>query len=512
MQYLVRNVRTPLEREPDLKGAVARKLRIAPATLCQLTIRRRAVDARKRNEVRWCYTLLVTFTGEPPTHPDVQPWSEPEPETLSPQFLSAPHPFIVGAGPAGLFAALALAERGFLPWIFDRGDPLSERTRAVQQFTATGELDPDSNVQFGEGGAGAFSDGKLTARSQNVWTEAVFERLVRFGASPDILVNALPHLGTDGMRAVVAGIRAWLEQQGCRFFWRAPLTGLTLANGRVTRVTLGGEEYSPEALLLGVGNAARQTFRMLYERGIAMHTKPFAVGFRLEHEQAFLNDFFYGPRTNFTLTGPATYRLVTRAGERGVYSFCMCPGGEVLAAASEPGGQVVNGMSWANRAARWANSAIVAQVGPADYGSGPLDGVRFQEEIERRAWRTGFAAPVQSAAEYIGAGRATGAVRSSYRPAIVRADLGGILPPALDKALRAGLRQLDRRGFVRQGLLLAVETRTSCPVRMVRSEQTLASVSAENLFPIGEGAGYAGGIVSSAADGWRTASQFEKGQ
>jgi uncharacterized protein len=510
-RYLVRNLGVALSSQPDPLTALCAKLRISRETIEDWEIRRRALDARQSGRIRYDYTLSVRFAGEPPIHPDLHPEAPAPTEPLPQRILHDDRPLIVGMGPAGLFAALALVERGFRPIIVDRGDPVSERTARVGRFWGTGELDPESNVQFGEGGAGTFSDGKLTARNRTPHTEAVFDYLIRFGAPPEIAYEALPHLGTDGLVGILANLRAFLESKGAEFRFRSRLDAIDLESGRITGVSIGNERYQPEIVLLGVGNGADDTYRMLHQAGISMESKPFAAGVRIEHPQDYLNRAFYGQDVDLSLTGPATYRLTAKAGERGVYSFCMCPGGMVVAAASEHDGQVLNGMSRQLRDGKYGNSAIVVTVNESDYGRGPLAALEFRRAIETRCFDATlpYHAPTQSAGAFLGVGkRAVG--RTSYRPGVRIVELSGLFPPALTKALKQGLATFGRRvrGFVEEGVLLAPETRTSSPVRMIRDEGKFCALGVENLYPIGEGAGYAGGIISSAADGWRTGSLF----
>ncbi len=511
MQYQIKNVIVPLSSHPDYLQAAAAKLRIPAEELTGCTVLRRSLDARKRNQLKWIYTLLVDFRKTPNPHPDLDAYTIKPLDELPVTKLSSENPVIIGAGPAGLFTAVAMVENGLKPWIFDRGDAMADRVQQVENFWRTGELDPESNAQFGEGGAGTFSDGKLTARSRDGFSNNVFETFIRFGAPEDISIDSHPHLGSDGIRAIIVRMRNWLEEQGCKFFWRHKLEDVTFQNERITQLRVGDMTLSPEVVVIALGNSARDTFEMLHERGIRIEAKPFAVGFRIEHPRQFIDEAFYGDKTDFSLSGAATYRMTAKSGNYGVYTFCMCPGGEVIAAASEPQCQVTNGMSLANREAYFSNSAVVVTVGDRDFGSKPLDGIAFQRMIEKRCYneQMPYFAPSQPAGDFCGTKKGSLA-HNSYRPGTYNHDLRTIYPKVLSKAIQVGLKYFEHRvpGFVGKGLLIAPETRTSSPVRILRRKDNNASVNCENLFPIGEGSGYAGGIVSSATDGYRLGSSF----
>ncbi len=510
-QYQIKNVSHPLTANPDFVQAAAVKLRLPEEQLKNCKILRRSLDARKKNQLRWIFTLLVEFDGTPRPHPDIVPYAQKPVEELVEKKLSGENPVIIGAGPSGLFAALAMVRKGLKPWIFDRGDALPERIEKTETFWRTGELDPESNAQYGEGGAGTFSDGKLTARSRDGFSEDVFNALIQFGAPEDISIDSHPHLGSDGIREVIGRMRSWMEEQGCRFFWRHRLTDITIENNRITRIKVGDMEISPEAVVIAPGNSARDTFRLLYDRNVLLESKPFAVGFRIEHPRNFIDHVFYGERTDFSLSGAATYRMTAKAGPYGVYTFCMCPGGDVIAAASEEGYQVTNGMSNSARDAFFSNSAVVVTVNEQNFGKNVLAGIEFQRRIEKKCFNDSmpYFAPSQSAGEFCNMRKANLA-RASYRPGTFGFDLKTIYPKDLTRALQTGLKHFEQLvpGFVTRGVLIAPETRTSSPVRILRRKDDGASVSCENLFPIGEGSGYAGGIVSSAADGYKLGISF----
>ncbi|HOZ00562.1 MAG TPA: hypothetical protein PLG20_02010 [Candidatus Syntrophosphaera sp.] len=508
-KYTLRNLRFPARADFNLEDEAAAKLCVPRTAFRMESILRQAVDTRKANHPVYDFTLELAFSTSPPRHPDLSETPAQPQFPVSPIAVSDPHPFIIGMGPAGLFCALAMAENGLQPWLFDRGDPLELRSAKVSEFWLDGVLDPDSNVQFGEGGAGAFSDGKLTSRGKDPSLNRILEELVRFGAPAEIAWQALPHLGTDGIRAVVKKLREYLIAKGCRFHYRSALEDLDLEQGKVRRARISGQWHKPEMIILALGNAARGAFRMLHERGVALEPKPFALGLRIEQKQSHINRLVYGSEKWAELLGPATYRLTASTG----FTFCMCPGGHVIAAASEAGGVVTNGMSFAGRRNAFCNSAVVTSVGESDYGSGLWDGIDLQRRIERAACKSGYLAPAQTASGFLREKLDGGKPAASYLPDVYAADLNALFTSDIAQRLKSALQRFDEilRGFTNEAVLIAPETRTSSPLRIPRHNKDLHSLSARNLFPIGEGSGYAGGIVSSAADGWRLGSRFRLG-
>lgn len=419
---------------------------------------------------------------------------------------------VVGAGPAGLFAALTLARFGVPPLLLERGRPVEERSRHVAAFWKSGVLDPESNVQFGEGGAGTFSDGKLTTRIGDPLVAHVVGTFAEFAGIPDLGVEAKPHVGTDRLRNFCRRVREELFWLGAEVRFGARVAELVAEGGRVRAVRLAdGEEIPCADLVLAAGHSARDTMRMLLARGAKMSSKPFAVGFRVEHPQELIDRIQYGKAAGRPGLPPADYRLAARAPSgRGVYSFCMCPGGEVLAASSAPEGMPVNGMSAHARNSGFANSGIVAAVSEADFGTGDvLAGVDFQKVLEARAFRKGggnYGIPAMNLIGFLERKDRNLCRGKALSPGVVRANLSGILPKPVEEDLRFGLRKFGEamRGFLSQeGTLYAVESRTSSPVRVER--ENYESVTLKGLYPVGEGAGHAGGIVSSAVDGIRGA-------
>jgi uncharacterized FAD-dependent dehydrogenase len=501
-----------------LRKAAASALRLDLKDLRSLRVHRQGVDARHSRQVRFVYTLDVEVADEAAVLrrglPNVLAVAD-TPFTIAPP--SAPYPgrpVIVGSGPAGLFAALALGLAGARPLILERGRPMDDRVRDVRDFMAGGRLDPESNVQFGEGGAGTFSDGKLNSSISDPRCRWVLERLVAAGAPGEILIKAKPHVGTDRIREAVKALRREIEGMGGEFRFGARVADLLVRENRVVGVGLaGGEEISAHAVVLAVGNAARDTFEMIHARGVYVEAKPFSIGARIEHARARLDRCLYGTFADHPRLGAADYKLAHHADDgRGAYTFCMCPGGVVVAGASEAGGVVTNGMSEFARDLPNSNSGLMVSVQPADFGAeGPLAGVTFQRHWERRAFAAGgggFRAPVQRVEDFLARRPTTqiGSVSPTYLPGVAPADLWSCLPEFVARGIVEAIRVFDRRikGFAHpDALLTGVETRSSSPVRIRRDETFQTNL--RGLFPAGEGAGYAGGIMSSAVDGLRVA-------
>ncbi|MCK4312040.1 MAG: hypothetical protein KAW88_04830 [Candidatus Cloacimonetes bacterium] len=510
--YLIKNVLASISRKIDLKYYISKKLNLSLNTIDNIKILRRSIDARKKNNLKYNFTISASIHGKIPQHPDITEYKPPEPYLESKKQIFDLHPFIIGAGPAGLFAALSLVEKGFKPYIFDRGDEIEKRTKKVTKFWEKGLLDEESNVQFGEGGAGTFSDGKLTTRTRDFYTEKIIDYLVKFGADKKIKYEALPHLGTDGIKKIVINIRNFLEEKGCKFFWKHKLQDIQIQNGKIASVNINKQTYNPEILILAIGNSARDTFEMLSQK-ISLENKPFAVGVRIEHLQDYINQAFYGEKTDFTITGPASYRLTAKSKNRGIYSFCMCPGGYIIPASSEKDSLVLNGMSFKDRNNKYANSAIVVTVNESDYGKQILAGIEFQRKIERKCFlpKNPYFAPVQKVNDFLKGKTSENKIRSSYVPGILPKKLNELLPEQISKNLKFGLKIFDKRipGFIKEGILLAPETRTSSPIRILRNKETFEALEVSNLYPIGEGSGYSGGIISSAVDGYKLGQIFK---
>ncbi|NLT57791.1 MAG: NAD(P)-binding protein [Clostridiales bacterium] len=518
MAIIVSQISLPLgasEREAE-RVAVAR-LGLqgggARASVC-----RRSVDARRRDHLRMVYSVQVEVPGSEQAvlqrlvdQKNIALQRPPEPLVLLRGDRPLRHrPVVVGTGPAGLFAGLLLAREGYRPLLLERGPDIARRTAAVEAFWRGGRLDERANVQFGEGGAGAFSDGKLTTRIGDPRCRTVLEALVQHGAPQRILIDAKPHVGTDRLREVVRSLRGEILSLGGELRFDCRVERLLLSEGRLVGLACDGGELPCEVAVLAIGHSARDTVQALSAQGVRLEKKPFSVGVRIEHEQALIDRLFYGAAAGHPALPPAEYQLSHRVGQRGCYSFCMCPGGLVVPAASEPLGVVTNGMSYAARDGRFANAAIVASVLPEDLPGGPLEGLFFQRRLEQAACRAGggdYAAPGQSARSYLEGGPPVWGGEVTYARGLRPAKVAPLLPAAVDCMLRAGLARFEAGypGFAgAEALLIGLETRTSSPLRMPRGGQ-LQSPSVEGLYPAGEGAGYAGGIVSAAVDGLRVA-------
>ena len=509
-----------------LVQAAARQLRISPSEIKQLDLKKKSVDARKKNDVRIIYTVDVVVKGredkilkmahcpKASAARDV-PYRVPQPQTLPDS-----RPIIVGFGPAGMFAALVLSMAGLCPLVLERGQDAKTRHEAVLRFWQTGELDPECNVQFGEGGAGTFSDGKLNTGVKNERIGWILEQFAEAGASADILYDAKPHIGTDELVTVVQNLREKILHYGGEIRFGTRLTGLESENGRVTAVRVqsaDSETVLPASrVLLAIGHSARDTFETLHSAGIPMEPKPFSMGVRIEHPQRQINEHQYGPFADAPGLGAADYKLNVQLPSGGsAYTFCMCPGGRVVAAASEAGGVVTNGMSDHARDGENANAALLVTLNPADFpDKSTLGGMYWQRQIEQAAFRAGgsnYRAPAQLVGDFLEKrpSRALGDVQPTYRPGVTLCDLHKVLPERITAVLEQALPELDKRlhGFARpDAVLTAPETRSSSPVRILRDETRQSYL--RGLYPCGEGAGYAGGITSAALDGMKHMAQI----
>jgi len=518
MRYLITNLPLELgeERKP-LDAILAGVLGGLPDEYQEPSLERLSLDARHKGSMR--FLAALAFRADRPVQGlPLPPGAKLEPagDPVSWQVAAPPgrpRVVIVGSGPAGTFCALRLLDYGIEPVLLERGAPMSERVRAVAGLWQDGVLDPSANAQFGEGGAGTFSDGKLTTRIGHPAIRYVLETFVRFGANPKVMYLARPHVGTDVIRKCSVLIRKDAEARGAVYRFRSPLVDLRFRDGAVAAAVLAsGEEIPCDALVLAPGHSARDTLEMLHRHGVGMRQKPFAMGVRVEHPQDLVDHAQYGPNQGHPSLAPADYKLVCNLGPaRAAYSFCMCPGGEVIQCASEPGGVVVNGMSNAKRDSGFANSGLVAKVNTADFESEHLlGGMYFQRKWEQAAYRAAgetYGAPATSVQDFL-RGKASGQLpATSFRPFAVAADITTCLPGFVQEQLRAAIPDFDRKlhGFTsRQALLLAIESRTSSPVQLLRGDNG-ESVSHPGLYPCGEGAGFAGGITSAAVDGIRVA-------
>lgn len=518
--------------QEQLAARAAKKLRIRPEEIRTLAIRRQSLDARKKPELFFSYVVDAELADEARERQllrragdrdvsihEEKPYRLPKPGTAP---LAHP-PVIVGTGPAGLFCGLALARAGYRPVLLERGEAVDARTSRVNRFWRESVLDPDSNVQFGEGGAGTFSDGKLNTLVKDTYgrNQAVLRIFVEFGADPSILYVSKPHIGTDVLSRIVKAIREEILRLGGEVRFESRMTDVEVQDGRTRSVLVnGGERIPAEALVLALGHSARDTFQTLYDRGIPMEAKAFAMGLRIQHPQRMIDISQYGRAAGDEL-GPASYKVTRQVSTgRGVYSFCMCPGGYVVNASSEPGRLAVNGMSYHDRAGENANSALIVTVSPADYAAfaggmaegHPLAGIAFQRELEARAYSLGKGRiPIQLFGDFA-EGKTSGGfgeVGPAFKGEWAFGNLREILPACISSSLSEAMGAFGHmiKGFDRPDAILAgVESRTSSPVRILRDDRMESAV--KGIFPCGEGAGYAGGITSAAMDGLKTAEEL----
>jgi hypothetical protein len=527
MSIKINNISLGLDEDTrELKAKAAKKLKLSEDRISSLNILKESVDARKKDSIKLNYALEVRVDGEEQLvkrlkDKDVLLYKADEKEEFAfgSRKLSS-RPVVVGMGPAGMFAALELARNGYRPLVIERGEAVEQRDESVKAFWEKGVLNPESNVQFGEGGAGTFSDGKLTTRIKDCRCDQVLREFVKAGAPEEIVYSGKPHIGTDVLKVVVRNIRREIESLGGTILFSHRLEDIRIENGSIRSITVNGEETACQALLLAIGHSSRDTYGMLFGKGIMLEQKPFAIGVRIEHSQQMINESQYGKFAGHPRLKAADYRLThtCEATGRGVYSFCMCPGGQVVAAASEEGLLVTNGMSDYSRDKENANSAIVVSVGGADFkDSSPLAGMEFQRHFEKLAFEAGgggYLAPVQTAGDFL-EDRPTsklGSIVPTYTPGYRFADMRGCLPICVIESLKDGLIHFNKKikNFSDENsILTGIETRTSAPLRILRN-QNFQSANVAGLFPSGEGAGFAGGIISSAVDGMKSAEWIMK--
>ncbi len=516
----INNIRVPLDFDfSGLKDFCTRKLGIPSGQLKTARLSKRSVDARKKNDVHFIISVDISAKGEEKILRTNKNAVRVEKYEYSvPDFSGSKRPVIVGFGPAGMFAALVLSMAGASPLVLERGGDVDSRVKAVEEFRSGGRLDTECNVQFGEGGAGTFSDGKLTTGVKDRRIRWIFEKLVEFGAPDEILWQAKPHIGTDRLRETVRNLRLKVEELGGEVRFRSRFCGYETKDGGLVSVFYEDESgvhtVETDSVILATGHSARDVFQLLYENGETLTQKNFAVGVRIEHLRTDIDKAMYGRFAGHPALKAADYKFVAHLPNgRTLYTFCMCPGGEVVAASSEEGRLAVNGMSCFARDAENSNSALLVNIDTSDYGSEhPLAGMYFQRELEEKAFIAGgsdYSAPCSTVGEFMD-GRLSdikGRVSPSYRPKIKKALPQEYLPDFVCESLRLGITEMGRKtkGFDdREALLTGIESRSSSPVRINRGED-LQSCSLKGLFPCGEGAGYAGGIVSAAVDGMKCA-------
>jgi len=509
----VRQIKIGIDSTDTLKRKVALKLKVKEKDIISLKINKQSIDARDKNNINYVYEVDIEIKNENfilSKNKSNDILKTPNENYVFPKGKIMPVT-IIGAGPAGLFAAYILSENGFKPLIIERGEKVEDRIKTVNEFWESGKLNKNSNVQFGEGGAGTFSDGKLNTlvKDKKFLMKKVFEIFVENGAPEEILYLNKPHIGTDKLRNVVKNMREKIIKNGGVFRYNTCLTNIILENNKLKQIEVNNNELIEcENLILAIGHSARDTFEMLYEKNISMTSKPFAVGIRISHPQKLINISQYGE--SYKKLPPASYKLTYNTKEgRGVYSFCMCPGGYVVNASSEEGALAINGMSNYDRESENANSAIVVTVSPSDFGNHPLDGIKFQRNIEKMAYQKGNGyIPVQLYKDFKDdrISENFGRINPIFKGNHTFANINEILPNYICDSLKEGIDYFDKKikGFSSEDVIIAgVESRTSSPLRILRNENFISNI--EGIYPCGEGAGYAGGITTSAMDGIKVA-------
>ncbi|WP_027633208.1 NAD(P)/FAD-dependent oxidoreductase [Clostridium hydrogeniformans] len=503
-----------------------KKLNISEGDIKEVRIIKESLDARRKNSIRFNYCVDVECLNEDKILKRIKDNDvKLEDKQLEDHIVFGSkelksRPVVVGFGPSGIFSALLLARNGYRPLVIERGEAVEERSKTVEEFWKTGKLNKESNVQFGEGGAGTFSDGKLTTRIKDRRCDYILKELVDAGAPKEIIYRGKPHIGTDILKDVVKNIREEIISLGGEVLFNSKLEEINSSNGKITSIIVNGEEVPCEALILAIGHSSRDTYEMLYKNGVNMEAKPFSIGVRVEHLQDMMDENQYGIYKNHPRLKASDYRLAytSKKLDRSIYSFCMCPGGEVVGASSEEERLVTNGMSYYKRDLKNANSAIVVSVSPKDFqGSNPLRGMEFQRYYEALAYKVGggnYKAPVQLISDFMkdNITKSLGNVEPTYRPGYEFKDMRECLPSYVIDGLKEGFMEFEKKikGFATSGgVMTGIETRTSAPVRIERNTM-LQSTSLKGLYPSGEGAGFAGGIISAAVDGMKVAEEIMK--
>ena len=517
-KYIINNIKLSYRtsKEEAIKAAEKTLLKFfSKNSINSLVVSKKSLDARKRDNINFVYSVTAEVEDDriiPEKRMLAESMVKISEELLTPVFgdeKMISRPVVVGFGPSGMFCALILAEYGYRPIVIERGEDIEPREKAVEKFLTEQILDENSNIQFGAGGAGTFSDGKLVTRINDKKCSYVLKTMVELGAPSHILYEAKPHIGTDILKTVVMNMRKRLEELGAQIYFNTQFTGFTSFAGRVTKITTNKGDFECSSLILALGHSARDTFEMLMKKELSFIPKAFSVGVRIEHLQDEIDKGLYGDNAGDPLLPKGEYNLSHREGERGAYTFCMCPGGTVIAAASEHGGVVTNGMSKYARDGKNANAAIAVSVLPSDFGNSAQKAIAFQRELERKAFVIGgsnYYAPGETVGDFLGGLRGTepSLVSPSYMNGKVKiTDLNELLPSFVSEFLKKGLHDFGRKlpGFdVPYAMLTGIESRTSSPIRIIRNSDYTA-LGYDNIYPCGEGAGYAGGITSAAVDG-----------
>lgn len=514
MKINVNNIIVSIEKNQDReieKEIIKRGIK--KENIDRIVWAKRSIDSRKKSDIKFVYNVEVTLKKEIDLSKTKNISLVKETEKIKRKALNKDEEvLVVGTGPAGLFAALRLAEYGYKPIVIDRGEAVDERDKTVDRFIKTGELNENSNIQFGEGGAGTYSDGKLNTRIKSEYIEKVFTEFVECGAQKEIMWDYKPHIGTDVLKVVVKNLREKIISLGGRFYFNNLLTDVVIENGEVQGAVIRNnknemEKVPVKKIILAIGHSSRDTYRMLHKNGVFMENKPFAVGARIEHPREDIDRMQYGKYAGNKNLGAATYSLTynNKEEERGIFSFCMCPGGVIVNAASEKGGTLVNGMSYSDRNGRFSNSALVVGIKENEFGDELFSGMKFQEELERKTFELvkNYGALYQSVPDFLEGKLTEKEIETSYEMKKTPYDLNKLFPEVITRNMKMALNYWGKRyeGFVSERAnLIAPETRTSAPVKITRNEIG-ESVNIKGLYPVGEGAGYAGGIVSAAVDG-----------
>lgn len=508
---LVKNINLTIdEKEEKLPYKTARKLGIDPSLISSLSIAHKSLDARK--EPVFNYQVIVEIPNENRflRRKDIEEYNQPD--LSAPAICTTVRPIIIGLGPSGLFCAHRLLEAGVKPIVIERGSRINKREKAVELFLNEGVLDPESNVQYGEGGAGTFSDAKLTTRIKDPFIKYIIDILIAFGADKKIAYEAHPHVGTDKIRGVIAKMTDSMTERGADFYFDEKVIDFIISSNQARGVITDKHRFESPIIIAAFGHSAYDTFNMLNQRNVYLESKDFSIGFRVEHPQKMIDINQYGAKAAEKLDIPAEYflRAKTKTG-KGVYSFCMCPGGYVMPSSSDIGGIVTNGMSYSKRDSAFANSAILATIDRSDYGNDLFDGFNYIRDLERKAYRisNSYRAPAQNIKDYLSSTVSNLIFPSTYALGTVNYNLNTFFSNRINNAFHEAILHFDRLipGFINEGIMVAPETRSSCPIRIKRNPDG-TSISTKGLYPIGEGAGYAGGIMSSALDGIKAADKI----